>query len=336
MNKKHLGQATLVLLSIFVILWPGYLYYKHTSQIQPITTTEASTTSPIAAASPHLAPLHKSTTVNPELNQTLALTIKPPPPTIQPKSPPSIPTKVTADPSPTTPQLPQASYPTSKKDLTAMASTTNIIASALISADAYALRAENASRKLDTLIRRGYLQAQFVGSGNADAMVIIALTNPTKNTINFQLYPGMILRPASDEQVQPLMLNEETQVTLAPGTSIYRELTSFCMDSRVPAPAPDTLTDYHFATRTQEGGTATVKVLQQAQLLALTPTIMPQNLQRQAVTQLALWTSMRQPVGRSQILSVMGQWSDNKAVCQTIFNDVKRVLRAVQGRDSPR
>lgn len=194
----------------------------------------------------------------------------------------------------------------------------------------YLARAEGASQQLDQLIRRGLLRAEFIGTGHAGDMVEMSLHNNTGRTLSVRLVPGMMLRPGDGQKVQPLMVNEDTLITLAPGTSTIRALQSFCMDSRVPAPGPDGLTAYRFSNRTKDGGPATVRVLQVAQQIALQPSSLPEPYHRQAVTQLALWKSMRQPVGEVQMQSAMGSAYYDPVTRRAILADVDRVLAAAR------
>ena len=98
--------------------------------------------------------------------------------------------------------------------------------------------------------------------------------------------------------------------------------------ARVPAPAPDGLTSYRFANRTKDGGPATVRVLQVAQQMTMQATNVPEAYYRQAVTQLALWKSMRQPVGEVQMQSAMGPAYYDLPTRRAILADVERVLAA--------
>ncbi|MBX3168738.1 MAG: hypothetical protein KF760_15085 [Candidatus Eremiobacteraeota bacterium] len=266
----------------------------------------------------------------PEREQPQPLkTRKAPPP---PPRPRPTPLKVTPPPAPpppaapeSSPQLPGAAYPQ------AGGVSLNPVAPPVpvgLGPRDYLARAESASQQLDQLIRRGSLRAEFIGTGHAGDMVEMSLHNNTGRTISVHLAPGMMLRPGDGQKVQPLMVNEDTTITLAPGASSIRALPSFCMDSRVPAPAPDGLTAYRFATRTKDGGPATVRVLQVAQQIALQPSSLPESYHRQAVTQLALWKSMRQPVGEVQMQSAMGPAYYDLATRRAILADVERVLAA--------
>jgi len=228
------------------------------------------------------------------------------------------------------PQLPGAAYPQAGGAPIQPVAFQAAPVSAALAPREYLARAESSSQQLEQLIRRGSLRAEFIGTGHAGDMVEMNLHNNTGRPITVQLSPGMILRPGDGEKVQPLMVNEETTLTLAPGTSIVRALQSFCMDSRVPAPAPDGLTAYRFATRTKDGGPATVRVFQVAQQIALQPSTLPDYYYRQAVTQLALWKSMRQPVGTEQMQSAMGSAYYDLATRKAILADVDRVLQAAR------
>jgi hypothetical protein len=150
-------------------------------------------------------------------------------------------------------------------------------------------------------------------------MVEMALENTGHKALTVRLVPGMILRPPQGQQVQPLMVDEEAVLTLAPGTSAYRALQSYCMDSRVPAPFAYEPIDYRFAPRSKDGGPETVRVFQAAQDLDVT--------HRHAVTQIAIWKSLHQPVDDDRLRSAMGPAFYEPALRQQILRDVQRVLQ---------
>lgn len=337
MGKTRLGWTSLVCLGLLLVFWLA----RHPGALAAAPATPTASPSPTSSATPANLTLRTQPLVAqadvPELEQPRQLKTSPPPPPPRPK-PQRQPLKLTPPPPPPAapapveraPQLPGSSYPTAggPAALAALQPQTTAPITAALSPGAYLSRAEGASQQLDALIRQGTLRAEFIGTGHAGTMAMMNLVNNSGRTVSVHLYPGMILRPGDGQKVQPLMLNEETTITLAPGTSAFRDLQSFCMDSRVPAPAPDGPTAYRFSNRTKEGGPATVRVFQVAQQLQLTPTTMPEELQRQAVTQLALWKSMRQPVGELQQTSAMGAWFYDQATRRAILADVERVLRS--------
>ena len=262
--------------------------------------------------------------------QPLKTSKAPPPPKPRPTplkiTPPPLP--VVEAPPQRSPQLPAAAYPQAGgPPMDPVAFQAVPLPAALAPRD-YLARAESSSLQLDQLIRRGSLRAEFLGTGHAGDMVEMSLYNNTGRTISVHLVPGMMLRPGDGQKVQPLMVNEDATITLAPGTSSVRALQSFCMDSRVPAPAPDGLTNYRFSTRTKDGGPGTVRVFQVAQQLAMQPSNLPESYYRQAVTQLALWKSMHQPVGEEQMRSAMGAAYYDHPTRRAILADVDRVLAA--------
>lgn len=298
------------------------------------TTVSVATASSSPTPRPQLAPKLRPQIAEGEAPESQPLRTRkapPPPPKPRPvplKVAPPPPRPVAPAPVASSPQLPGAAYPQAGgPPMQPVAFQAAPVSAALAPRD-YLARAENSSLQLEQLIRRGSLRAEFIGTGHSGDMVEMNLHNNTGRTITVQLTPGMMLRPGDGQKVQPLMVNEETTLTLAPGTSVTRALQSFCMDSRVPAPAPDGLTAYRFATRTKDGGPATVRVFQVAQQIDLQATTLPESYYRQAVTQLALWKSMRQPVGVEQMQSAMGSAYYDLATRKAILADVDRVLQA--------
>lgn len=301
----------------------------------PTLTVASASPTPSPVVRLQLAPQSRPQIAQGETGESQPLQTRKPPP---PPRPRPTPLKATPPPPPAprpappdrSPQLPGALYPQAGGPPLSPAAFQAAPAAVALAPREYLARAEGASQQLDQLIRRGSLRAEFIGTGHAGDMVQMNLSNNTGRTISVRLAPGMMLRPGDGQKVQPLMVNEEMLVTLAPGTSTVRSLQSFCMDSRVPAPAPDGLTAYRFATRTKDGGPATVRVLQVAQQIALQPSTLPESYHRQAVTQLALWKSMHQPVGEVQMQSAMGSAYYEPAARRAILADVERVLAAAR------
>ena len=303
------------------------------TKVVPAEPAAVATITPPSTPGPslQLAPQSRPRIAEGEVPEYQPLRTRKPPPPPRPVplklTPPPVPPQVQTPPE-RSPQLPGSAYPK------AGGATFNPVAfqpaplPAALSPRDYLSRAEGASQQLDQLIRRGSLRAEFLGTGHAGDMVELSLYNNTGRTISVHLVPGMMLRPGDGQRVQPLMVNEDTTITLAPGTATQRSLQSFCMDSRVPAPAPDGLTSYRFATRTKDGGPGTVRVFQVAQQIPLQPGNLPESYYRQAVTQLALWKSMHQPVGEVQMQSAMGAAYYDLPARRAILADVERVLAA--------
>ena len=285
---------------------------------------------PLPAATPAttLVPSQPSVLSEQPLSEQL-ITRKPPRP--QPKPPRRVLQVAPPPPQPQAraqvvqPHLPPPAYPQAGRPLTPppppLAYNSSGPAAASLSPAAYVNRAEGASAQLDRLIRQGKLRAQFVGTGRAGEMVEMALENTTGQPLTVTLTPGMILRPPDGHQVQPLMLNEQVTMTLAPGTSTYRQLASYCMDSRVPAPFPYESVDYRFSPRTRDGGAETVRVFQVAQEIEL------ESNMREAVTQIAIWKSLHQPVDDSRVRSAMGGAFYDTRLRAQVLRDVQRVLQ---------
>lgn len=320
--------AWFALLSLALLLTLGCASSPAETAVAPAVATASAT----PAARPQLAPKPRPQIAEGEAPESQPLRTRKAPPPPKPKptplkvSPPPPPPPVQAPPE-RSPQLPGAAYPKAGGEVQPLAFQAAPVPVAMSPRD-FLTRAESSSQQLDQLIRRGSLRAEFMGTGHAGDMVELSLHNNTGKTISVHLVPGMILRPGDGQKVQPLMVNEDTILTLAPGTTSVRSLPSFCMDSRVPAPGPDGLTAYRFATRTKDGGPATVRVLQVAQQISLQPSGLPESYYRQAVTQLALWKSMRQPVGEMQMQSAMGPAYYDLTTRRAILADVDRVLAA--------
>jgi hypothetical protein len=336
MGRTRLGWTTLVCLGLLLGFWLG----RHPGSLAAAPVTPVASASPETSATP--APLTLRTqplvvqAVMPELEQPQQLKTSPLPPPPPPK-PQRRPLKVTPPPAPAAPepverapQMPSSSYPTAGgAPQVAAAAFQAVPAPVALAPGQFVARAEAASQQIDALIRQGTLRAEFIGTGHAGSMAVMNLFNNSGRTVSVHLYPGMILRPGDGQRVQPLLVDEDTTITLPPGTSAFRDLQSYCMDSRVPAPAPDGPTAYRFSTHTKDGGPGTVRVFQVSQQIALTPTAMPADLQRQAVTQLAIWKSLHQPAGELQQTSAMGSWVYDREVRRAVLADVERVLRSV-------
>lgn len=181
-------------------------------------------------------------------------------------------------------------------------------------------KAEAASLRLDELISQGVLQANYVGTGQHEMMVTFSLRNTSNKEVTVELTPGMILNPGKDHKVQPLLVDEQSSVTLAPGESRSGDLFSYCMDSRVPAPQYYEPVNYRFATRTKDGGPEAVLVMEAAKAL------LPAGPHRRAVTQLAIWKSLGQRIGDSQISAATEAYPFDPQARQTILRDVDRVI----------
>lgn len=179
---------------------------------------------------------------------------------------------------------------------------------------------EAASQQLDQMISQGILKASYVGTGQHEKMISFSLQNTSNKEVTVQLSPGMILNPGPNHRVQPLLVDDHADVTLAPGESRSGDLYSYCMDSRVPAPPAGQAIDYRFASRTKDGGPEAVRVLEAAKaMFAPGP-------YRRAVTQLAIWRSLGQRVGPDQVMSVLEEKAFDPKLRKAVLHDVERVL----------
>jgi hypothetical protein len=184
-------------------------------------------------------------------------------------------------------------------------------------------KAEAASLALDRAIQSGQLQAHFQGTGHPQEMVHFLLINQSDGPVKVRLVPGMILNPGNQQRVQPLLVTEEVETVLQPGESRAGTLLSFCMDSRVPAPLPGQPVDYRFSTRTQDGGPEAVRAHRAAeQLVKSSP-------YRHAITQIAIWKSLNQPVEEKHFRSVLGPSANDPRVRQEVLRQVDRILKSL-------
>lgn len=181
-------------------------------------------------------------------------------------------------------------------------------------------KAEAASQELDRAVQSGELLVRFHGTGDRQKMVHFYLVNASDKPMKVRLVPGMILNPADQQRVQPLLVTEDLETVLQPGDSRAASLSSYCMDSRVPAPLPGQPVDYRFSKRTKDGGPEAVLAHQVAQEVAKSSPY------RHAVTQIAIWKSLKQPVGEEQLRSVLGRSYRDPRVRQEVLREVDKVL----------
>ena len=183
--------------------------------------------------------------------------------------------------------------------------------------------AEAASLALDSAIQSGRLEAAYHGTGDPWRMVHFTVHNSSARPVRVQLVSGMILNPEDDHPVQPLLVTEDADFVLQPGESYTGNLTSFCMDSRVPAPQPGEPVEYRFSVRTRDGGPAAVRAQRAAERLV------PTSPYRHAITQIAIWKSLNQPLEEKHWLSVLGAYANDQRIRQEVLREVERVLRAI-------
>lgn len=184
-------------------------------------------------------------------------------------------------------------------------------------------KAEAASLALDEWIQSGQLRATFHGTGDLQDMIHFRLVNTSNRPMRVQLTPGMILNPGPQQRVQPLLVTEQAELVLQPGESRAGNLQSFCMDSRVPAPLPGQPVDYRFSTRTEDGGPQAVRAHQAAEKLVKSSPY------RHAITQIAIWKSLGQPVDEKHLRSVLGPLARDPQVRREVLQEVDRVLKSL-------
>lgn len=184
-------------------------------------------------------------------------------------------------------------------------------------------RAEAASQALNRQIQSGQLRAIFHGTEDPEEMVHVQLLNVSPRPVTIELACGMILNPASNQKVQPLLVVEDASLTLQPGESHGGTLLSYCMDSRVPAPAYGEPVDYRFTTRTSDGGPEAVRAYMKARKLA------GSSPYAHAIAQIAIWKSLGQPVEDLHLYSLLGPSAEDPRIRETVLRDVDRVLRSL-------
>lgn len=184
-------------------------------------------------------------------------------------------------------------------------------------------KAEAASRTLDSLVQTGQLAVDFHGTGSNREMVHVSIANMSRHPVLVRLTPGMILKPPNYQAVQPLLTAEKEQFLLQPGQVSVGTLQSYCMDSRVPAPARGESVNYRFSTRTKDGGPRAVKAYLVAQKIA------KNSPYRHAITQFAIWKALGQPTEEKHFQSVLGPLAKDQAVRREVLRQVDKVLKSL-------
>jgi hypothetical protein len=184
-------------------------------------------------------------------------------------------------------------------------------------------KAEAASLALERSIQSGQLLAHFHGTGHSHEMIHFVFVNQSDRPVKVRLVPGMILNPGESQQVQPLLVTEELDTVLQPGESRAGNLQSYCLDSRVPAPLPGQQVDYRFSTRTRDGGPEAVRAHRVAEELVKSSPY------RHAITQIAIWRSLNQPLEEKHFYSVLGPSANDPQVRQEVLREVERVLKSL-------
>lgn len=253
----------------------------------------------------------------PEVRGALRLSRRPPPVQPAPPSPQSSGRVRFQAPPPTL--SPESSYPKAQPPKLSLETSYPKAASAQSEVE----KAEAASLALDSFIQSGRLQAAYHGTGDPWRMVHFTVYNSSQRPVRVQLVSGMILNPEDYHPVQPLLVTEDADFVLQPGESYSGSLTSFCMDSRVPAPQPGEPVAYRFSARTRDGGPAAVRAQKAAEKLLRTSPY------RHAVTQIAIWRSLNQPVEEKHWISVLGPYANDPRTRQEVLREVERVLKSI-------
>ena len=248
----------------------------------------------------------------------------PPPP---PQAPPHRPAPVKA------PQLPPvANYPHFEPKAPPVEEAPAVAAVAPLAPlgrEAFLGRAQQAASQFEALVQKGALDAIFTGRGRAGEMADMSLENNGKGPMHLHLVPGMVLRAPSGQRVQPLLLDEEIDVDLAPGQVYDHRLKSYCMDSQVPAPARGEEVNYRFRDQGAALAPAAVRVLHTSLAFYFrAPGDVPFGMYREAVKQIAVWKSLQEPAdGEAQLRSVLGYFAEDPAIRTAALKDADRLVR---------
>jgi len=301
-------RSVRLLLGLCLLLLVGCGQVSESTRTTPTPLPPA-----IASVAPHDSPAVEVSPI-PEVRPAVRLSRRPPPKQ-PPPAPPSSPERQAPPPAASRPSSdPKAPPPKLSLE-------TSYPKAASFSSEVE--KAEAASIALDSSIQSGRLQAAYHGTGDPWRMVHFTVHNSSGRPVRVQLVSGMILDPEEHHQVQPLLVTEDADMVLQPGESYSGNLTSFCMDSRVPAPQPGEPVNYRFSPRTRDGGPEAVRAQRAAEKLAQTSPY------RHAITQIAIWKSLNQPVEEKHWVSVLGVQTNDPKIRQQVLREVERVLRSI-------
>lgn len=204
-----------------------------------------------------------------------------------------------------------------------------------------------ATAQIQQQMARGNLDIQFVGTGSGPQMVFLELLNRGSKPLQVDLRPGMVLRPGQ-AKVQPLLVRDSCQLTLRPGESQGLSLETYCMDSRIPAPAQGAKVDYRWSDPRHGENAGVVAFLQhfeqslvQDQLgpvwgqSALRSLGCPDEVYSRAVLQIGVWTTLGQPVADKQWRSVLGPYAQSGEIRRAVTADVARIRAGTRKQASP-
>ena len=230
------------------------------------------------------------------------------------------------------PQLPELNYPRSaaRDSQQPFEAPPPLAVAALPRASQFLARAQSASADLDKLVQRRAIEATFSGTGMPGEMVEMNLENRSNKTVQIRLVPGMSLQPPTGQKVQPLLVEEEQTITLAPGQRWSGPLRTYCMNSRVPAPEQGEAVAYRYNSRPDVQSQAAARVLRAVMRLEsqqkLHP-IIPYRWHRQAVIQISVWKIMGQLVDETRLRAAMGPGYFDPEVRQGILAEVDLALQ---------
>ncbi len=198
-------------------------------------------------------------------------------------------------------------------------------------------KASAASTRLAGLNQNGQLSSLYTGLGRvAGEMATMEVTNRSNQPLTLQFVPGMVLEAPADSGAQPLMLEENFSLTLAPGESNKRNLVCYCLDYNVPPPEKGAQLPYTWSGRVSPYWADTVKVLVAGLNLdsnkGMHP-VLPVLQHRRIVIQRAIWQQLGQVEGISSLQKDIVKDSNGLVTARTaaklsrsIYGDIEKVL----------
>lgn len=195
-----------------------------------------------------------------------------------------------------------------------------------------AAAARQSSAQISKQMASGQLSVRFEGTGTSPAMVSLELENRSRKSMEVTLRPGMVLRPGKDK-VQPLLIRDEVRLTLQPGERQSLDLESYCMDSRIPAPAGGAEIDYRWSPPDRAENAGVVDFLERYEKyradnrLNIQTAGLPWGYYPRIVLQIGIWSTLGQPIGDKQWRSLLGPFASRQDLRTEILTDVARIRK---------
>jgi hypothetical protein len=195
-----------------------------------------------------------------------------------------------------------------------------------------AAAARQSSAQISKQMASGQLSIRFEGTGTSPAMVSLELENRGRKSMEVTLRPGMVLRPATD-RVQPLLIRDEVRLTLQPGERQSLDLESYCMDSRIPAPAEGAEIDYRWSPPDRAENAGVVDFLERYEhyradrRLMIQTAGLPLGYYPRVVLQIGVWSTLGQPIGDKQWRTLLGPWASHQDLRTEVLTDVARIRK---------